>query len=254
MTSPRTTATAREHTAIARRLAGIAMFRTGARIARDRRGFTLIETLVAILTGVIVTGATFSILDISLRQSSRIADRVSANQRGRIAMEKVQLELHSSCVSVSVNPIQTGSTGANIKFLSQRGSEPYFTSMTKHEIFLSGGTLKDASYQSNGGTEGKWKFPEAPTITTTLLTGVTAPSKGTMFEYFKYKGASLATQLPASPSLTEAEAKSATKINVNFTVAPETGNVKDDRQIELSDSAVLRLTPSTSVGGNEPCE
>jgi hypothetical protein len=218
------------------------------------RGFTLIEALVAILTGVIVTGAAFSILDVSLRQSSRVADRVSADQRGRIAMEKILLELHSSCVSIGANPIQPESTSTNLKFLSQTSSEPYFTSMTKHEIFLSAGTLKDASYQSNGGNEAKWSFPGTPTSTATLLTGVTAPSKGSLFEYFKFTAASLSTPLPASPSLSTAEAKSAAKINVNFTVAPETGNVNGDRQIELGDSVVLRLSPSAEVGGNEPCE
>lgn len=223
---------------------------------RGERGFTLVETLVAMLAGVIVTAATFSILDVSLKQSSRIADRVSADQRGRAGMEKVALELHSSCVSIGANPIQLGSTATNIKFLSRSGTtEPFFTSMTKHELYLSGSTLKDRVYQSTAGNEAKWTFPEAPTSTTTILTGVSVPSAGSMFEYFKYTGTSLTTALKVP--LEAADAKAATKVNVNFTVAPESGNTSGpsgDRSIELSDSIVMRLTPASEVGGNEPCE
>lgn len=232
-----------------------------AQIASDQQGFTLIETLVAILTGLIVTFATFSILDISLSQSARIADRVSADQRGRIAMEKILLDLHSSCVSIGANPIQPESTGTNIKFLSQTGSEPSFATMTKHEIFLKEGTLKDASYQSTAGTEAtKWTFPGAPTTTTTLLTGASQSAEGVtpVFEYFKYeiagekKGQLSTTPLPTP--LSASDAKATAKVTISFTTAPESSNKKGDRLVDLSDSVVLRLTPSAEIGGNEPCE
>jgi hypothetical protein len=223
---------------------------------RGERGFTLMETLVAMLAGVIVTGATFAILDISLKQSSRLADRVSADQRGRLGLEKVLLELHSSCVSIGANPIQAESDGTHLKFLSKSGSsEPFFTSMTKHELYLSGNTLEDAVYQSTGGNEAKWTFPASATSTTPVLTGVSSPSSGSMFEYFKYTGTSLTTALKVP--LVAADAKVATKVNVNFIVAPESGNTSGpagDRSIELGDSVVMRLTPSSEVGGNEPCE
>jgi len=224
-------------------------------------GFTLIEMLVAIFAGMIVMGATFSIMDISLSQSARIADRVSADQRGRIAMEKILLELHSSCVSIGANPIQPESNGTNIKFLSQTGSEPSFATMTKHEISLKEGTLKDASYQSTGGTEAtKWTFPGAPTTTTTLLTGVSQSAEGVtpVFEYFKYetagekRGQLSTTRLPIPLGIPEA--KTTAKVTISFTTAPESSNKKGDRLVELSDSVVLRLTPSAEIGGNEPCE
>jgi len=230
---------------------------------RGERGFTLIEALVAMLAGVIVTGATFSILDISLKQTTHIADRVSADQRGRIGMEKILQELHSSCVSIGANPIQAESTGTNIKFLSRRSSssEPYFTTMTEHEISLSGETLQDASYQSNGGSEAvKWKFPETPTSTATLLTGVTQSAKGAtpLFQYYslKYKEGKLQTESLKTP-LTTSEVSETAQVTVSFTTASESGTLSGrpgDGQVELSDTVALRLTPTTEVGRNEPCE
>ncbi len=147
--------------------------RRTASIVRDQRGFTLIEMLVAILTGLIVLFATFAILNVSLSQSSRIADRVSADQRSRIAMEKIVQELHSSCVSINENPILAGSEPNKIIFVSETGSQTAFTTVTKHEISLSGGTLKDTYTTSKVSLTGsKWVFPEVATGTKTLLTGV----------------------------------------------------------------------------------
>jgi hypothetical protein len=229
------------------------------RISRETSGVTLIEMLVGIVTGLIITGAAFTILEFSLSQTARIADRTSADQRGRVALEKLQLELHSSCVTILVNPIQKESTSTDLIFLSKTApnAEPFFTSMTKHEVFLSEKTLYDAIYYSTGGTEStKWTFAAKPNETNTLLTGVTAPTSGTMFEYLRYTGTSLTTLLP-SPKLTEAEAKLAARVNIRLLVSPESGSTKGpagDRQFEVTSSAVLRLTPATEVGQQEPCE
>jgi hypothetical protein len=220
-------------------------------------GVTLVEMLVAMLTGLVVVSAAFAILEVSLHQSTRIADRVSADQRGRLALEKIMLELHSACIASGVNPIQETSSSTRLKFLSESGSsEPFFSYGVKHEIYLVGTTLKDAIYQSNGGTEAKgWKFPAegSPTSTNTLLTNVYAPTTGTMFEYFKYTASALTTAL--STSLNKEEANAATKVNVNLTVAPESGDTRLSRPVSLSGTAVLRLTPATETSApNLPCE
>jgi len=223
-------------------------------------GFTLVETLVAISLGVIVILATFSVLDISLSQSARIADRVDADQRSRLAMEKIMAELHSSCVVAKVQPVEPESTGTKIRFISQTGDEAYFKSVTLHEISLTGGNLVDTSYPSVGEEkEAEWTFSKVPSSTVTLLTGVTQTVAGEktlpVFQYFKYEGSNLSTT-PLSTSgsgLSTADADETAEVTVNFTTAPSGGNTAADRKVELSDAAVLRLDPASASGTNEPC-
>lgn len=223
-------------------------------------GVTLVEMLVAMLTGLVVVSAAFAILEVSLHQSTRIADRVSADQRGRLALEKIMLELHSACIASGVNPIQENSEPTKLRFMSESGSsEPFFTKGQEHEIYLSGTTLKDAVYQSNGGVEanGRWKFPAegSPTSTSTLLTNVYAPTTGSLFEYFEYTASALTTAVTPAPKLTLGQANSVAKVNVNLTVAPESGDKRLSRPVSLSGTAVLRLTPATETSApNLPCE
>jgi prepilin-type N-terminal cleavage/methylation domain-containing protein len=215
-------------------------------------GFTLIEMLVAILAGLVVTFATFAILEISLHQSSRVIDRISANQRGRIVMEKIVSELHSSCVAVSTVPIVKGSEGKSLQMISQTGSQVSFASVAKHKISLSGTTLTDATYNSSGGVAPNWTFPSSPTSSQTLLTGVTQTGATPIFRYFKYESGALSTT-ELTPPLTETQAKSTAAVTIGFSVAPESANTGKGRSVEFSNTVLLRFDPASSTGLNTPC-
>ncbi len=225
------------------------------------RGFTLVEMLVSIFAGLIVIFAAFSILDISLRQSSRIADRVSADQRGRIAMEKIMLTLHSSCVSAKTTPVEMGSEENKLLIVSQTGPQASFTQVKLHEITFNKEKeqLVDTSYLN---TEKKpapeWEFSKIPFATQILLTHVTRSSSSgkevPVFQYYKYENGKLSGALKGP--LGETEANEAAAIAVSFTAAPETGyvgKIANDRTLDLTSTAILRFSPTSISGTNAPC-
>lgn len=243
----------------------LSLLHTPRAVTHGEHGFTLVEMLVALVTGMIVILATLSILDISISQSSRISERVDADQRGRLAMEKILLELHSSCIAAGVVAVEQGSTPTSVRFISQTGSEAFFTSVTKHVISLNTetGNLTDASYLSTNtakelGTS--WKFAETPTSTQTLLTGVSQSQEGAvpLFRYFQYEGGNLSTT-PLNTPLNAVDAENAVEVTVSFRAAPSftayhaSAGTKNDRGVDLSNSVVLRFDPASATGGNEPC-
>ena len=98
--------------------------------ARDRSGFTLVETIVAMVTGVIVTGALFAILEVSTRQSAHLSNVSQATQISRNAMTKVVDQLRSACLSSGFTPVIEKSTPNKLVFVNgydektSKGEEP----------------------------------------------------------------------------------------------------------------------------------
>lgn len=224
------------------------------------RGFTLVEMLVSIFAGLIVIFAAFSIVDISLSQSSRIADRVSADQRGRLAMEKILLKLHSSCVAAETTPVEPGSSESKLLIVSQTGAQASFAKVELHEIALKGETLTDTSYlNTEKNPAPNWEFSKIPQTTQTLLTHVSgfknAKGEATqVFQYYKYEGSKLSEALKSPLIETDADATAA--VAVSITVDPESGyvgKIANDRTVDLTDTAALRFSPASVSGTNLPC-
>lgn len=173
--------------------------------ADDQRGFTLVELLVVVAAGTVVMLALFTMLDVTLRQTSRTYSKVSATQRAQGMVENLENELHSACVAKDVTPVQGGANGSqqsdanNLVFVTQYGTAASPTPVEKKITFTppSGstpGTLTEYTYSVNGGTAPDWTFsstPNAPTGGTLLLNNVAnAVTGGTtlpVFQYFAYE-------------------------------------------------------------------
>jgi Tfp pilus assembly protein PilW len=221
----------------------------------DERGTTLTEVVVGLAMGAIVLAALSTVIVISMRNTSKINAHVDANQRARIALNKVIEQLHSACVAPQIAPVVAGSTGTELIFLHQTGSAVSPTP-TKSKISLLGTTLSQSDYVSTGGTAPEWTFSETASPTTQLMTNVqpTAPSSS-IFGYYAYANGKIATLLPTP--LSAENALRTVVVTVGFTAAPLKTPVGDSNAAtSIKSSASLRLTPpSFSANGvNLPCQ
>ncbi len=249
------------------------------------RGYTLIELLVALAVGSIVILAAFALLRFTTTDVSRISARVRVDQRGRLALEKIMLELHSACVAATVVPIRGVSNEKELRFVSEysplnKEAEPIPTSelatvrlrrlLYTEPTSKTQGTLVEESWPSTGSPP-HYKFNEKEKPTTVkLLNGIQqsvnkAGEKVPIFQYFRYyhEGDTEAVYGKLNPKnlksvTTEAEAASVTKFTISFTLSPEGGEsttFANDRAVALEDSAIFRLAPSseTASESNLPC-
>jgi prepilin-type N-terminal cleavage/methylation domain-containing protein len=248
---------------------------------REQRGVTLIELLVAMIMTLVLSLAAFSILEFATADVSRITSRVHADQTGRTALEKLMLQLHSSCVALEVNPIVEGSNNEKIKFVSASGKESAFATseVFMHEIIYNKaeGTLIEKTYVSTG-PESKGNYPFSTTVSTTtkLLKGVkqtvnTKKEEIPVFQYYRYyKTGDMIPEgdkelpygelnpKPMETKELEKEVENVAKVTVSFTLAPEGHEsivAKGGQPVALEDSAVFRLTPSSTSSEhlNSPC-
>ena len=244
--------------------------------ARGEDGFTLIEVLVAMVTGIIVSGALFAILEVSMHQTSRVADVVQATQLGRTTMTHIVDELHSTCIASEVAPVQAGSTEKKLVFVNAYSEKAEIPSARKDEVVWNEATktMTDYTYLSNGGTSPKFTYAATATPASGVLIGEhvtqTENEKGEkvpIFQYFGYTTKSSTS--PTAPSstlnstpftatektpLSAENALQTASVLISFKEAPPsnitTRAFEATSQVTLAFSAPAAETPVEA----EPCE
>jgi len=253
------------------------------------QGTTLIELLVAMVCSIIVVGALLAILEFSLRQESAIADRVSADQVGRVAMGRIVQELHSSCTGFGATAIQAPSTTpesplaslgpTNLWLLSAFGEgaaaeKAVLSEVTEHDIKWTEtgksspgetygstsetlGTLWDYSFTGTG-TAPNWVFPTlgvSHAKANAIAENVILPTGGKLFRYYKYNSSGTPEELSGSELATAATNKEIAEVKISFTQASDKADTSKGRTASFEDSVDLRFN-STQTGTevvNSPC-
>ncbi len=223
---------------------------------RSESGFTLIELMVALVLGLIVSTATLAIVITSVHLSSNYNDRVDANQQGRVAMLKITQALNSSCVASAVAPILSASDGNDVWFYSLLGDSPILNP-NKVEISLTGGgSLVMTTYPYVSGSAPNWVFSSTASSTFTLLQYAQAIPSTPVFQYFGYGsgGALSTTAYGTSPNLGTNAATTA-EVKINFVANPSDDWTALNRSASFSDAVVLRLATASgaSTATNLPC-
>lgn len=251
------------------------------RSADNERGFTLVETLVAMVTGVIVVGAVFAILEVSLHQSSRLADFAQASQLGRTAMTRIVDELHSACIAPGFKPVQEGSTESKLIFIdaySEKAEIPIGEKTRKDEIAWSEEKLMDKIYSSNGGSWPEFKFASEATPKGGVRLGEQiskaeienneskVKEKPPIFRYYDY--ATKASTEPTEPSstltevkppnggFTKAEAEKVASVQVSFRTGPPSKSTEASRSADLTSQVTFAFSAAKSETPiqDSPCQ
>jgi type II secretory pathway pseudopilin PulG len=241
---------------------------------RSQRGFTLVETLVAMLTGVVVTGALFAIMEFSMKHDTRITNIAAASQLGRTAMTHVVDELHSACLASGFSPVQKGSTETKLIFVdgySELAEIPNVGTSTtgarKDEITWGGsftgpkrteetaGALTDNTALATGGeasTEYTFGTPSGVRIGENIVRG--EESSGALeppFRYFEYAEHSTTgsgevstlqeIKLGNGAALTKEQAENVAAVEVTFRAPPPTNGSKSAAELgrESSDQSSM---------------
>ncbi len=223
-------------------------------LVRDQRGMTLIELVVATTAGAIIFLGLTTVVITSMHTTTRITNRVHATQKARTVVHGVVSSLHSACVVSQFAPIQTGSTGTSLSYISATGSAVVPTPAFK-TVSLSGTTLSESTYAKTGGSAPKWTFSSTPS-TRTLMTRVSPSSGSGIFSYYGYASGQVSTT-PFSTPLSSTDAAKTVQVTVALKVAPPSATITDAKAAaNVRDSALLRFTPPTfaTSASNLPCE
>lgn len=224
-------------------------------VIRDESGTTLIELMVALMTGLVILSALTMVILTTVHGTGRVEARVEATQRARLALGKLMEELHSACVTPEIAPVKEESTGNLLRFVHQTGSAvqptPIFT-----EISYSGGTLTAQDYGVSG-TAPSWTRGAASGAPRTLLTHISPiPPSTSIFSYYRYTGGTI-SETPQTTPLSGTEALLTVEVQAAFSAAPEKTRVSDTHaSASVRDSATLRLTPPSYNEGSpaRPCQ
>ena len=189
---------------------------------RHESGVTLVELMVAMMIGTMTILAVYGVLDTSIKQSTKIAGRVNATQRGRIAMDTITRQLRSQvCYSATVPALVSG-TDTAVKFHVDLtdGSKP----IEQHQITYDS-TARTLTERVWPGVGSPLSFP-TQTVTRQITDGVVqqpvklAPDLP-IFRYYAYNTASPPqpkTLLPTPLSATDLARVA--RIEITFVTLP----------------------------------
>lgn len=237
------------------------MKRRGRNTGSSQDGFTLVELIIVVAMGTVILLGSYAVLDSSARQSTRITERIDANQRARPALQGIMDQLRSSCVAAGAAPIRTGSSSSSIRFLHQTGDA---VNVVPELVVISvvGNDLVRSTFGASGGSAPDWTFTSTPATTRVVLTGVNPAQTGTPAAdtpYFRYyahgdNGAVLTT--PLSVPLSATDSARTTQVSVSYSVGPARNSTRDERaEVSVSNTVTLRFTPASEITADAtlPC-
>jgi prepilin-type N-terminal cleavage/methylation domain-containing protein len=230
--------------------------------AARHEGFTLPELLIGISMAVIVALAAFSILDVVMKDSGHIAQRVDSTQRGRMALDVLTSDLRSQVCLTPTDPTVQPPVQQPIKSTALTAT-PYSESLSFYADSSDGRqkesdgvtpqppdlrtitydgmkhTIVEQVRRASSGSGVTTVYPSTPTNTRTILSNVYQDGSNPIFTYYSF-----GTVAPLTPNVKVNPGTDTTvisRIAVDFRVLATGLSTPDNTATTLSDDIYVRL-------------
>jgi prepilin-type N-terminal cleavage/methylation domain-containing protein len=245
---------------------------------RSERGMTLIELLVTLVIAVILSLATFSLVEVTMKRSGEISARTDTLQRARGAMDAMTRQLRSQvCLGSSPARTVTSATPTSITFSAYMGDPSTKASQVsasatptpiiaeRRSLTLEGDTIVERRWTGTPNTAQAvgYTFPTNATGKRDLLkpvelvTPTSAPLTSALFRYYAYNPSTGKPDqlLDTTTALTEDQMRQIARIEIRYRALP-TPQRRDGRAaVTLVDDVFARtIDPNADTDQPLPCQ
>lgn len=214
-------------------------------------GFTLVEQLVAMIVGVLLVFAGFSVLETAFSQQTKVANRAEAAQRGRQGLENITQQLRSMLCLSSSNPSRAvvDGTGDQITFyadLSGGARSPQMRRLTYNQTAR---TITENQFDGSSATPPV--FPATPSRTRVILDKVYRLDGGPIFDFHPFIAPGVVDPASLSTPLSAANAARIVDVGVTFLAGPTSG--PSSAGTTFSSDVLVRFANPVTPTAPMPC-
>jgi prepilin-type N-terminal cleavage/methylation domain-containing protein len=244
---------------------------------RHEDGFSLPELLVALSIALIVSIATFSLVEFVMKRSGETQNLIASNQRGRLAMDNITRQMRSQVCLGEATPrapmsapdgFGIATTGMAAVFYSDftDGTDPVNKPVQLHVISYD--ATQHALYESDfiptkvtktaTAYSYTWPLYTAPKRRFKLLDNVEPYGAAPIFTYYTYNTLTPPRPdlqlLPGPGGLNAADTGRIARIDIQFRVLPSSNAPADKRgSTVLQDQVYVRAADPNDVAPTPTC-
>lgn len=230
-----------------------------ARRLRCERGVTVVETLIACVLTLLVTGTGLAVLEGAYRHNDEMQRRSEAMQQGRGAMDQVVSGLRSQvCLDPSTPPV-VSATDKRLTYYADSSDASSTSIPDKHTLSLDGGVLTDKRYKGAPGAVGQPPVYTSPPVVRRLGVNLAQSGASPVLSYYGYgtgtpqTPATADVPLPVNVSGPEgltADPARIARIVVTLQANPPGRVTGTKLTTTLHDEAFVRIAdPTTTIAG-----
>jgi prepilin-type N-terminal cleavage/methylation domain-containing protein len=219
-------------------------------VLRRQDGFTLPELLVAMSIGLILSLATFSLVEFVMKRSGDVAARVDTSQRSRVAMDMITRQLRGQvCLSTTVGPMVAADQNSLTFYVDFTDQSNPDNPPEKHKLTFvppvppsTVGTITEDVYvgTSNHAAPPTFTYPAKATSSKDLLTNVQQYDGAPIFSYYAFDTSNPPKPItPLATPLSAADLKRVARIDVAFRAWPA-GRSTANTSVVMQDQVSVR--------------